>query len=533
MSKPLDRRSFIMGAALGLGGAVLGRQLFSGGKLQAKLMADTSEAIDVGVELINAGKISQSFRELGKYIYLTPEKLGGGTHAVDLSSGKTLASISYWNYGDTCPISHHLAAYPSPDPYKGFEFVNSTQGGDNVMIYGLPTLINQRGILDRYGQGNHIYRVFYDGQQMNLIEDVAESTGIGLGVHTCIYPDATGFACADGQKDIAAFFDRPDLTQKTKVLMAFRADWVGKQNTGSLEANWAEGGVVRLVRLTQPKETGRFQLEGTQGNKIDWEMVPMAENLVYTGRLPGDSPRTLTGLDAVVHHPGNRYSTLILRMCSAAVVLDRQSWEPIVCLHNPEGSPGSIPIEKVSSDPDTWEIKFDDLKCVGHEAGFSPDGKTFAMMNNIKQNNMAVYDTSDADPRNWKKVTYVKDPTWVGDYPSPFHLAFSVDGSKMFVSVLYPKPGNSGSCVVDTKTWKIIKKFQNIGPDCQTMAVTYDGKYVLQIFSGFQRLTTGLFIYTQDTLEPVGFLPNFGGHHDCVVVPTKLENLRNSRCTTL
>jgi hypothetical protein len=108
-----------------------------------------------------------------------------------------------------------------------------------------------------------------------------------------------------------------------------------------------------------------------------------------------------------------------------------------------------------------------------------------------------------------------------------------MDRSKMFVSVLHPKPANSGVAVVDTKTWKIIKKFDNIGPDCQTMAVTYDGKYVLQIFSGFQRLSCGVFIFTQDTLEPVGYLPNFGGHHDCVIVPTKTDQLLNSRCTTL
>ena len=80
------------------------------------------------------------------------------------TSGKTLAWISYWTYGDTCPISHHLAAYPSPDPYQGFEFVNSTQGGDNVMIYGLKTKIKERGLLDRFGQGNHLYRVYFDGQ---------------------------------------------------------------------------------------------------------------------------------------------------------------------------------------------------------------------------------------------------------------------------------------------------------------------------------------------------------------------------------
>lgn len=46
------------------------------------------------------------------------------------------------------------------------------------------------GLLDRTGEGNHIYRVEYDGTQMDLVEDIAESTGIGLGVHTTIYPDA-------------------------------------------------------------------------------------------------------------------------------------------------------------------------------------------------------------------------------------------------------------------------------------------------------------------------------------------------------
>jgi len=51
--------------------------------------------------------------------------------------------------------------------------------------------------------------------------------------------------------------------------------------------------------------------------------------------------------------------------------------------------------------------------------------------------------------------------------------------------------------------------------------------------SGFQRLSSGLFIFTQDTLEPVGYQPNFGGHHDCVIVPSKVEHLKNSRCTTL
>jgi len=235
----------------------------------------------------------------------------------------------------------------------------------------------------------------------------------------------------------------------------------------------------------------------------------------------------------VIHHPGNRWSALILRMLASVLILDRKSWEPVCVLHAPEGSPDNLPVKKVSSGPDTWEVQFKDVKCVAHECGFSPDGNFFTLMANIQQNYMPVWDTSDEDPRRWKRVAAVKDPKWKGEYPSPFHVCFSTDKSKMFVSVLYPKPANSEVVVVDTKTWKIIKKFPNVGPDCQTMAVTYDGKYVLQIFSGFQRLSSGLFIFTQDTLEPVGYQPNFGGHHDCVIVPTKVEHLVNSRCTTV
>jgi hypothetical protein len=532
----ITRRDVLTASAAGAAGIAIERMFGWGINFSSKQAGELANQVLPKPEIVNAQKFKQSMHELGSYIYLTPEKLGGGTHAVDLKTGKTLAWISYWNYGDSCPISHHLAAYPSADPYKGFEFVNSTQGSDNVLIYNIPTQIKEHGMLDQWGQGNHIYRVHFDGQQMNLIEDVAATTGLGLGVHTTIYPDAKGFAGADGQKDICAFFDRPGLEEKTRVLAAFQADWISNHPDGNLEENWSKGGKLRITRLPAAKETGKYDLEGTKGNKINWEMVPMAENLVYTGQLPGPSKeaiRGLTGLDAVVHHPGNRYSALIIRMLSCAVIVDRKTFEPVTCLHNPEGSPDQLKVEKIHSNPDTWEIELDDVKCVGHEAGFSPNGKFFTMMNNIKQNNMAVYDTSEADPRKWKRFTFVKDPRWVGDYPSPFHLCFSMDGSKMFVSVLFPRPSLSSCVVVDTKSWHIIKKFEDIGPDCQTMSVSYDGKFVFQIFSGFQRLSSGVFIFTQDTLEPYGYLPNFGGHHDCVIVPTKVEQLANSRCTTL
>ena len=157
-------------------------------------------------------------RGLGKWVALLPTKMGGGTYALDLNTNRVLASIWYWNYGDFNPISHHLCAFPSADPYRSFEFVNSTQGGQNSLIYGIPTAVTA----ETAPPGTNIYRVRYDGTQMQLVENVSETTGLGLGVHVTVNPkDAQSYFVTDGQKDIAACFDRTTC----RVMAALRFDW--------------------------------------------------------------------------------------------------------------------------------------------------------------------------------------------------------------------------------------------------------------------------------------------------------------------
>jgi thiocyanate desulfurase len=169
--------------------------------------------------------------------------------------------------------------------------------------------------------------------------------------------------------------------------------------------------------------------------------------------------------------------------------------EPVACISSPEGTPdGNLPVTKIADG--IWDIQIDTVITSGHECGFSPNGKWFTMTNNTRQNSMGVFDVSDSDPRKWKRVTQVKDAGWTGSTPNPFHIAFSIDGSKMFVSELHQKPAKSSVLVIDTNTWKTIKRFDNVGVDCQTMAPSYDGKYVFQIFSGFQRLEGGTFVFT-------------------------------------
>jgi hypothetical protein len=206
-------------------------------------------------------------RSLGRWILLLPTKLGGGTYAIDLNSNRVLGSIWYWNYGDYSPISHHLCAFPSADPYHSFEFVNSTQGGKNSLIYGIPTRIQNPE------PGFNIYRVRYDGAQMELLENVSETTGLGLGVHVTINPkDAQSYFVTDGQKDIAACFDR----NTSRVIAALKFDWVS--NTTSMSECWQKGGTLKIAKIYPDEATGKYDSrhqrpEDRMGNGADGRAV--------------------------------------------------------------------------------------------------------------------------------------------------------------------------------------------------------------------------------------------------------------------
>ncbi len=93
MSDRFNRRELLKLGVAAAGGAGLYRGLEYSGLLPAW----------AGQSQISSGGLASTYESLGRWILLAPQKLGGGTHAVDLASGKGLAWISYWNYGDTCP----------------------------------------------------------------------------------------------------------------------------------------------------------------------------------------------------------------------------------------------------------------------------------------------------------------------------------------------------------------------------------------------------------------------------------------------
>lgn len=521
-AEPIDetRRNILKGAALVASGAAVGAA--GAGAVGETVQGFVRESLSTSA-LAQAQPtqptlpVADFFKQFGKYIYLVPGKFTGTVAAMDLSTGMTLAWISGWNYGDTNPIMHHLAAFPSPDPYKGFEFIVDTQGGKNLYIYGIPTTVKEPG------PGFKIYKIRYDGTKMNLISDIAEKTGLGLGVHVTATPDATGFAVADGQKDIFAEFDR----ESEKVRAAWFFDWT--PNSSELAKAWTEGGKITIKRM-KPGADGKFDLIGTKGCKLDWEMVPGGELFVEQGKVTGPRPQNTCGLDAFVFDPRGRWGAISLRLQGVCVIFDREKWEPVAALIGPKGTPDQIPLKKV--DDDTWEIVMDKVISPAHQAGFSPDGKSFLFMNGVRQNNIMVWDSSNhADPKSWKKKAVVEDPSWRGSYPNTFHMVFTPDSKKVYVTLWWPSPTPNGIAVVDAVNWKLIKQV-DIGPDMHTLAVTYDGKYVLGVFSGYQKTASGIVAMETKTDKVVGIIPSTGGHHDCVMVPRTLEDLRVSRSTT-
>lgn len=511
------RRGFLKTVGIGTGAAMLGAAgagIVGGGNVLPALGIKDAQA---RVRRNHKVKLSEVYEQFGKYMLIVPGKFAGTVSAIDLSTGTVPAWMAFWNYGDDCPIVHHMCAFPSPDPYKEFEFIVNTQGGKNLFIYGVPTPVKDPG------KGFKIYKVRYDGTKMNLVSEISEKTGLGLGVHVTSTPDATGFGIGDGQKDVVAEFDRAAETVRSAWFM----DW--EPNNPTLERAWLDGGVLTVKRL-KPGPDGKYDYYGDKGLKLDWELVPGGELFAEQGKVSGKRVQNACAIDAIVYDPRGRWAAVSLRLQGVAVIFDREKWQPVAALVAPKGEPSQLPLQKI--DDDTWQVKMDRVVSPAHQAGFSPDGKHFLFMNGVRQNNIMVWDSSDhSDPTKWTKTAVVEDPNWRGSYPNTFHMVFTPDAKKLYVTLWWPAPTPNGIAVVDATKWKLLKSI-DLGPDMHTVAVTYDGKYVVGMVSGYQKTTSAIAIIDTASDELVGFMPSAAGHHDNVIVPRTLEDLRVSRCTT-
>src|SRR5271163_3145039 len=82
----ITRRDVLTASAAGATGIAIERMFGWGINFSAKQAGEIATSV-TKPEIVDARKSQQSTKKLGRYVYLTPEKLGGGTHAVDLETG--------------------------------------------------------------------------------------------------------------------------------------------------------------------------------------------------------------------------------------------------------------------------------------------------------------------------------------------------------------------------------------------------------------------------------------------------------------
>jgi len=94
------------------------------------------------------------------------------------------------------------------------------------------------------------------------------------------------------------------------------------------------------------------------------------------------------------------------------------------------------------------------------------------------------------------------------------------------------KPNNGYICKVDTKSWKVVAKWDT-GPDPHTCDCSVDGKYMTTVYSGNQGGQSGLVILNVETDKIEARIAVPGGMHDHVVVPESWEGMKFSRSTSV
>jgi hypothetical protein len=134
-----------------------------------------------------------------------------------------------------------------------------------------------------------------------------------------------------------------------------------------LATNWIKGGTLTVKRIYADSKTGKFDLLGTKGNKIDVELAPMAEGELEAGRIPGKDQLGTVAADGFVYHPNGKYGVEIVRMLGGGVIHDLQSedFAPFMFFSFNKDTKDAVSFEQI--DKDTWQVKVESVGSPGHE----------------------------------------------------------------------------------------------------------------------------------------------------------------------
>lgn len=444
------------------------------------------------------------FKDFTGNVILLPGKYSGSVSALDLSVPETLAWFNFGLAGIDMPIPHHIAAMPSADPYKSFDFYQTMQPP-------AAPYVNENSPEWRNRGDFKMFKMRYDGSgkqnRIEIVSDISAETGMALGVHVSIGvgPNANKYvAFADGQKDMVLI---TSIDDKPKIIKAFRVDYdpVARQ--------------INISHVFPDASTGKFDYQGRKGMKTSHEAM-LGEEL-----MPADP--TAVFVDAFTWHPSLPLGAILVRRHGCCAIVNTETWEVLDLLSTAKGAPDRFPLARQQGH--TWTFSVPSVLTPLHEAGFVPSGQYFLACNNVLQNNIAVYRSEDPDPRKWKKETFVEG---FGDKYLPLHMGNVPDSRWAFFTIWARKPHNGFICKVDTKTWKVVAKWDT-GPDPHTCDCTVDGQFITTVYSGHQAGQSGLVVIHADSDEIVARLPNPGGMHDHVVVPESWEGLKSSRSTSV
>ncbi len=462
-------------------------------------MAQAAESLET-----MTGKLKYTdYTPFAPWVAWVPGKSTGVITAIDLGTGTTMGYANLRWVGDPWGLPHHVVAMPTEithghsDARKGFTAFVSTQISFNIfqVKYLGPFSTDKLKTVPKWGSPE-----FKLPARNFEITNITEKTGVGLGVHTLLSPDAKILTATDGQKDIVAFFD----TETLDAVKVLRFNFDPTSQTISME-------------ILKPMSDGKYDLVGKKGDKIGHE-ISMGEE--------DEAPKDMPVADAMVFDPRGKWATVSFRRLGAIAVVDLDTWEMVAVVATAEGQDNCTQVKK-------GEFKFGEIKSTMHQQGFTPDGNFLLGCNNVIQNNVGVIDSSNhADPTKWKTVSFIKG--W-GRF-LPFHMGFRPPkGEKRYMtSWSHQKYGkDSAIAVIDTKRWEIMG-FIPVGPDMHTPQCTYDGKWVTAVHGGWQGMSyASLVIADCETDTLVARMPIGQSPHGHVIVPRTLEDLKFSHSTTV
>lgn len=444
------------------------------------------------------------FKKFNGNVVLLAGKYSGLVHAMDLAVPETLAWFPYGLTGMDMPIAHHIAAMPSADPYSGFDFYQTFQPP-------MAPYVDENSLEWRNRGDFKMYKMRFDGSgqqnRISLVSDISAVTGMALGVHVSIGVGGNAnkyVAFADGQKDMVLITTVDDNPKSVK---AFRLDYdvLARQ--------------LKVSHVLPDSATGKFDYQGRKGVKTTHEAM-LGEELI-----PADT--TAVFVDAFTWHPTLPLGAILIRRLGCCCIVDTRPWEPLALLSTGKGSPDNFRLVKQRGD--TWIFSVPAVVTPMHESGFLTNGEYFLACNNVLQNLVTVYQSTDPNPNKWKKTHFVEG---FGNMYLPMHTGNVPDSRWACLTLWARKPNNGFVCKIDTKTWKVVAKW-DIGPDPHTVDCTVDGKYMTAVYSGHQAGQSGLVVINCHTDKIEARIPSPSGHHDHVVVPRDWEGMKTSRSTSV